>query len=127
MVPRHHDGLSPVERVFHALAGDYMGAFLMPGCKGLIFRGKVNEFVTEVRVARHVEVSLLKRQSCPGCEKCGHFLEDARESLGWGSLHLDNIEHGKIYRAKTVIDSTDWESGFADEWHTEFEEVKGAE
>lgn len=93
-------------------------------CKGVYFRGKVNQFVTDTRVARHVEVTLLKRKSCPGCSKCGHFLDDVRESLGWGELHLDNIEHGKLYRAKTVVDSVDWEGGgYADGWHTEFQEA----
>jgi len=95
-----------------------------PECKGVFFRGKVNEFVTEARVARHVEVTMLKRMSCHGCEQCHHFLDDAREGLGWESLYLDNIEHGKLYRAKTVVDSIDTEMGHADSWHTEFQEVK---
>lgn len=94
-----------------------------PECKGAFFRGKVNEFVTENRIARHVEVRFLKRMSCPGCSKCGHFFDDAREEVGYMGLHLDGIEHGKLYRARTVVDSTDWESGHADAWHTAFVEA----
>uniref|UniRef100_A0A6M3XWC2 Uncharacterized protein n=1 Tax=viral metagenome TaxID=1070528 RepID=A0A6M3XWC2_9ZZZZ len=95
-------------------------------CKGLIFRARINNFVCyKNKIVKSREMRLLKKESCQGCEHCGYIWEDLHEGILNDSrfIALDNIEEGKKYRIKCCIDSTDFYSGYADDWHYIFEEI----
>jgi len=86
-------------------------------CKGLIYRGKINNFINSkgefVLSSRLVPA---KRLSCGGCEFCSPISDQIMEMyrdecIEWPS----DIEHDKIY-------SLDF-NGFDDEWWLEFKEV----
>ena len=87
-------------------------------CKGLVFRGYNSTFKSGNHVGRHQGIKLLKRQSCPGCEKCGYLLDSLYDSISDESLEMPEIENGELYSIDIVEDGRDWESGICDDWHT---------
>lgn len=91
-------------------------------CKGLVFRGSVNCFMSGdgKRIASHKELRLLKRKSCEGCYKCGWILD----SIDMGVIQgIEDIENGKLYILNFVEDGRNWENGGVDEWHWEIQEI----
>lgn len=101
-------------------------------CKGLFFRASLNVYYTGDRFVYQESMRKLRRISCPGCEKCGHFDEYLHEDScnstenGHGNLPeiVGPIEHGAIYTVRIEVDSTDWETGYADDWHVQFVRCK---
>jgi hypothetical protein len=97
-----------------------------PDCKGLYWRGIVNLFAdANGRIKQSKEVRLLKRKSCPGCEKCSWVFDFIVEDIFCVPKQniLTNIEHGKIYTYQ-VNTSRDWESGITEIDNLYFVEVK---
>lgn len=96
-------------------------------CKGLYWRGVENIFVDKSgRIKQTKEIRLLKRKSCPGCEKCFWIFDELIESISCEKNYsniLSDIKHGKIYRFGFST-STDWESGFSEIDDIYFVEVK---
>lgn len=90
----------------------------IPECTGKFFRYSENTFVSshgsiEIRKSYR----LLKRKSCPGCDRCQQFDEDL-SCAGLGGLieFPERPEHGKIYELEFVPGAPDWETGALEEW-----------
>jgi len=49
-------------------------------CKGRFYRGRVCTYIQEGRIVERKEVVLLKRISCPGCQKCD-WMEDVVKKI----------------------------------------------
>ena len=72
-------------------------------CKGLVFRGSVNPFLSAHRSFEvKKSLRLLKRKSCPGCKDCEWVWENMNQDLyDAGRVDiLEDIEDGKIYKLK---------------------------
>jgi hypothetical protein len=93
-------------------------------CKGLVFRANRSQYFTGSTLASRTELRLLKRKSCPGCEKCGWLWDELRQSDFNNRLDFDAVSHGKCYTIDMCNVSTDWESGVIDDYDLEFIEVK---
>lgn len=85
-------------------------------CKGLWFRGKVNEYVLSDGTYR-IDKRLvpLKRMSCKGCEKCDWISEYIQDDFTYGNLELPEIKNKSLYELKVVDYSTCWETGVCDD------------
>jgi len=59
---------------------------------------------------------MLKKKSCPGCEKCGFLLEDLSQNE---SVIIPEIEHDELYTVVVTNISKDWETGYVDDWDLE--------
>lgn len=88
-------------------------------CKGLVFRGFNSMFFSDGRLEERRGIRLLKRESCPGCEKCGFLLDDMSEQVIIGSMIIPEIEHGKLYEVIVINESRDWETGYVDDYDLE--------
>jgi hypothetical protein len=95
-----------------------------PVCKGRFYRGYVTKYQTKYGIAKKIEVRILKRMSCPGCDKCGGIDEDLNMGLWEDYISLEGIEDGKIYQTEYYNVSTDWEGGYVDSYDIRFVEVK---
>lgn len=93
-------------------------------CKGLVFRGYNTMFKSGNHIGYHQGIKLLKRKSCPGCEKCDGLLEFVTEDIYCDTLEIPQIKHGKLYSIRIVVDGTDWESGLVDACHAEVYEIE---
>lgn len=96
-------------------------------CKGIYFRGFYNQYYQDGKFEIKQGIKLLKRKSCPGCNKCGFILDNLQElSCVEGSIILPKygIEHGKLYSVIVTNESRDWESGVVDDWDLEIIKVE---
>lgn len=88
-------------------------------CKGIFFRCSINDYWDRDRgqFTYQTRLRLLKRKSCPGCEKCGSFYEDL-DQAGLDAIEIEEnkLEHGEIYTAVFVPGCPDWETGILDNW-----------
>jgi len=97
-------------------------------CKGLIFRAHVNGFVNMRGQYIYKEsMTLLKRQSCPGCEDgpCDRYLwDDLLEDVSGGTFPIiKDIVNDALYKLIIVNKSIDWETGTVDEYDLEFRKI----
>ena len=96
-------------------------------CKGRIYRGRINAYVSNGKYVYQESMSFLKRESCKGCDKC-NFLEDYLHEFACdidGNLPIiKNIKDQALYKLKIVNMSRDWETGYVDEFDLEFVELK---
>jgi len=75
-------------------------------CKGLYFRGIINDYYSNDAFTCKRSIKLLKRKSCKGCPKCGWILDRIKEDIeSEVYLELDNIKNGKIYGIKFTYSS----------------------
>ena len=97
-----------------------------PECKGLVFRGYSSTFMAyESRgIERREGVKLLKRKSCPGCEKCSWMLDALPDHIDCKTLNLPEIEPGVLYGLKAINLSRDYETGYVDDCDLEFYKIK---
>ena len=93
-------------------------------CIGLTFRGYRNFYYQDGRLELKQGIRLLKRKSCPGCEKCGWMLDELKELLYCDSVIMPEIEHGNLYSIRTINVSRDWETGYVDDYDIEIYEVE---
>lgn len=90
-------------------------------CKGQIYKCLENNYVNNKgHIVSKKSLILVKRLSCKGCKECGGIIEAINEDLWNASLDISTCEHGELYRADVEITSTDWETGFADDWRVVF-------
>jgi hypothetical protein len=97
-------------------------------CKGIVYRGVVSSYISShnsVEVRKSLRI--LKRESCPGCSKCGWMNDFINEDIWGGDFHsvdyLPNIENGKKYRLQ-ISTYHDHETGYSEVDGSEFVEVK---
>ena len=89
-------------------------------CKGLVFRGYNNKFVTsDRRIGNHQGVRLLKKLSCPGCQWCDFFFDDMGDMIYTDGIIWPEIIDGKLYSIHVVNIKRDWESGIVDDYQFE--------
>lgn len=86
-----------------------------PKCKGRVYRYQESHFFVNDRTVHSRELRLLKRRSCPGCEKCSSetdFLASTPELLVFGVGLKPGLEAALHF----VEVSRDWETGYVDEF-----------
>ena len=93
-------------------------------CKGLVFRANRSQYFIGKRLVSRIELYLLKRKSCTGCEKCVWLWDELCQSDFENRLDFDAVSYGKCYTIGMCNISTDWESGYVDDYDLEFIEVK---
>lgn len=91
-------------------------------CKGLFFRGYSSVYYRNGIIKRTDELRLLKRMSCPGCDKCGWVLDTLSECTD--NIIIPAIKNGKIYSIHSINESRDWETRIIDSYDLEFFEVE---
>ena len=96
-------------------------------CKGLFWRASVSSYVS---IHKSIEVRkslrLLKKKSCPGCDKCSWILDFFDEDIPCCSQkddYLADIEHGKLYTFHVNI-TCGFEDVYPEVDGIEFVEVK---
>lgn len=96
-------------------------------CPGVYFRYTENNYFVKGKLVFQKQLSLLKKKSCPGCEKCGWVLDDVQNGVDdFGADFFefpDNLNHGDIVELTLVIDSRDWETGYVDTYHLRVDKV----
>lgn len=97
-----------------------------PDCKGLVFRGHVSTYRSGNHIEQRSRLTLLKRESCPGCRLCGWVMEDIDEHLAMdpecSSVVMPDIEEGALYTpTRTNITRGYHDDG--DEWTWEFVKI----
>lgn len=95
-------------------------------CNGLIFRGYSSTFYKDGHIGQKQGVRLLKRKSCPGCEKCGWLLDEISEEIACDAIIFPNIEHGKEYTIRVINISHDYETGHCDGYDLEIVKITEA-
>jgi hypothetical protein len=62
------------------------------------------------------ELYELESRSCPGCAQCLSIFDDLREFPD--RVELDPaLQNGDMAVLSIKVDSVDWETGHADDWH----------
>ena len=100
-------------------------------CKGQIYRFALDRWVgSDADVNVRYRYRYLASKSCSGCEKCAWLNEALREHLSnlaygfGGEVHeYDTPVVGALYQLKMVNVSTDWESGYVDDFDIAFERM----
>lgn len=98
-------------------------------CKGLVYKASINRYISPKTgvISADFKLSPRKKLSCPGCPMCDWIKEDLPEIFcnrnTQNSIHnMENMEDGKYYTIVSVVDSTDWETGYVDDYHFELRE-----
>lgn len=97
-------------------------------CKGMVFRYRENFYWSGTRYVWQESMNLLKRKSCPGCEKCWGLREDLHE-LSTGNYSRppilpSNPKDQGLYTLIYTNVSTDYETGWVDDYDIEFVEYQ---
>ena len=83
-------------------------------CKGLLFRVRESRYrAAGDTIAFRREYRFLKKKSCPGCNQCGYLWDDLAER---NYEVIDGGNDGDIVQLRVTNISTDWETGYADDW-----------
>jgi len=94
-------------------------------CRGKYYRCLINPYMTHGSYVYSIKMYYLKRQSCPGCERCGWDEDTLREAIACQSLPIiTNPEHRAIYKLTYINITTDWETGYSDGFDLEFKKVQ---
>ncbi len=94
-------------------------------CVGLFYRATRSSWFNGVDTfGSKATLKLLKKMSCPGCEKCAWFHEFMHEEILHDDEHtlLKDLEDGAVYTYK-VRTTTEWETGFTEIDYIEFIKV----
>ena len=95
-------------------------------CKGRYYRGRKNTFVSKKGEYYYIEKMIpLKKLSCVGCEHCDYLDDELNEFTSSGYLlpTINNIEDGGLYKLELVNVSTDFETGYVDDYELEFVKI----
>lgn len=96
-------------------------------CKGQVFKAQVRRFQRTSQsfvICQQVSLILQKRLSCPGCEHCGWTEDTLLECMYCDTpMNFDELVDGKYYRTTFTNVSTDWETGYVDDFDIAFVEV----
>ena len=100
-------------------------------CKGLIFRCETTMWRgSDGSVNFKERYCQLARKSCPGCQQCDWLMEDLDQRL-YDFLFADTISrggsNGALYKLEVTNMSTDWETGFVDDYDVGFAPYKEPE
>jgi len=100
---------------------------MITDCNGLIFRADVNAYVnSKGTYVCQEKMILLKRKSCLTCETCISLEELLSEGVAEGRLPIiNNIKHERLYSLHVVNKTTDWETGWVDDYDLEFKLCEG--
>jgi hypothetical protein len=91
----------------------------------LIFRYRDSIYNSFEIIGERRTLTLLRKKSCKGCEKCGWFWECIQEDIANECIpNLDGLENGKMYCPVFVEGSRDWESGELNDWEWDWKEYK---
>lgn len=91
-------------------------------CKGLVFRGYSNRYVSKDGSYHTKEgMRLLKRKSCGKCPSCDFLLSSIKEAPD--NVILPQIENDALYSVHVTNESRDWETGYIDDYDIEFFEI----
>lgn len=86
-------------------------------CPGNVYRYRERNYQTKNGYRNGFELILLKKQSCLGCEQCDYDPDDELADHEY-RIEIDGVvEDGDMVQLGIVVDSTDWETGYADDWH----------
>ena len=66
-------------------------------CRGLFWKCYISTYISNCNIEKKTSLRLLKKKSCPGCEKCSWIFEFLNEEKECGSLELGCLEDKKIY------------------------------
>ena len=93
-------------------------------CKGRVFRYSENMFISSHRsIEIRKSFRLLKKRSCPGCERCFQFDEDLACAGIDGLIEFPKgLEDGKVYELKFVPGVADWD-GVIGDWSWRMEKI----
>ena len=95
-------------------------------CKGFVFRCRVSDYMSDCVVTNKVTMRKLKRKSCPGCAKCWPLYDDLIEFVAAGTIQYpENPENGALYTLEYRNISTDWETGYVDDYDLAFVLMEG--
>lgn len=88
-------------------------------CKGLYFRAYNSQWKDYSREQRYavrqdIQLRLLKKASCKGCETCELFWEYLQDTED--RFDLSEIEKGKIYTPMFRELNREYETGCLDDW-----------
>jgi hypothetical protein len=101
-----------------------------PVCKGIVCRASKYVGVHYQKNGRtcivdKIQLNILKRKSCSGCEQCAGLWGQLSEvNNDWPIKNMGDVEDGKLYYLTIEVLSTDWESGLPDEWEFVVKELK---
>ena len=97
-------------------------------CKGLFYRLRINDHIdSRGNIVFQTRLSLLKRKSCPGCEKCGGLIECVQEDFANDCAPIIKGRHPVdegLYQLVFIPGGVDYESGCLDSWELHFIHVK---
>jgi hypothetical protein len=100
-------------------------------CKGLFFRGYRSMFMSGGGMVSHSEkielkqgIRFLKGKSCAGCPQCGWWWDSLAEDISDENIIFPEIKHGAIYSIRVINESTDYETGYIDDYDTEIFKVE---
>lgn len=99
-------------------------------CKGLVFRCEITSWVGgKGDVNFRERYHFIKSKSCPGCDQCGIMKDELQDFTTDPKCYniIHEGQHGKLYTVRVTNISTDWETGFVDDWDLEFIEYKELE
>lgn len=84
-----------------------------PECRGIVYRYRERNYQTKNGFRNGFELILLKNQTCPGCEDC-QWSPDCELADYEYRIEIEGcITDGDMVRLGVVVDSTDWETGYA--------------
>jgi len=90
-------------------------------CKGRIYRCRDTQYITSRGWSSSVSMSFLKKKSCPGCDQCGYLEDDLHESSCERLVDIKpRVQDQALYQLMIVDISTDWETGYVDDWSVAF-------
>lgn len=97
-------------------------------CQELVFKGDVQFYVGKRReIIQKIRLIPMNKLSCKGCDNCFGSVSGGRlyeEMLEGGIQGFEKVEEGKLYKIECIVDGTDWETGYVDDWHLEIVEYK---
>ena len=83
----------------------------------VVYKADVQHCTTKRGVLFSVRLNKMARMSCKGCDRCGGLADDLSNiNANWSIIGIESAKSGKLYEIKMVNMSTDWETGYVDEW-----------
>ena len=94
----------------------------MDECIGKKYRYTENNYINlRGAICLEQKMTPLKKQSCPGCEKCGWIDDDLHESIvNVRPPIIKKAANNGIYTVEITNISRDWETGYVDDYDFEF-------
>lgn len=92
-------------------------------CKGRVYRYRESNYISASgEIVIKQSFRLLKRLSCPGCEKCGWMMETLSEDMSCGCLPeiKGHPQADGIYQLVFKAGAPDWETGVVEDWEWYF-------